>query len=322
MTLVAVGACYLDTILTTPHYPGEDEKLRASRISHRRGGNCPNTLEVLGQLLKYRPSSTESSLNLITVLPSKTAVASQQIQSSLGNMVRLDSSIYREAFSEPASSYIISSQTTGSRTIVNYNELPEMTRAEFASAVEPLRALTGRPWFHFEGRAPDVTLECIYYIRKNFPRAEISVEVEKPGRPGLQELAYEADYVLYSKGWAQNNGYTSAEDCLRDQLLKTCRASLLCCTWGHDGAAALEPKTGNFAHVPAHTEGLGVTDTIGAGDTFNAGLLYGLIYRGRDWDFRKRLEFANLLAGLKVSQEGFGNLHRALDVLSYSSAVY
>ncbi|KAJ5373025.1 hypothetical protein N7517_005031, partial [Penicillium concentricum] len=328
MTLVAIGACYLDTILTTPHYPGEDEKLRASKISRRRGGNCPNTLEVLGQLLQYRPSNAESSLNLITVLPSKTSVASHQIQSSLENMVRLDSCIYRETFNEPASSYIIASQATGSRTIVNYNELPEMTCAEFASAVEPLRAVANRPWFHFEvlqlvtvtdmltwtqGRAPDVTLECIHYIRKHFPEAQISVEVEKPGRPGLQELADEADVVLYSKGWAQNHGYTSAEDCLRDQSLKISRVSLLCCTWGHDGAAALEPKTGNFAHVPAHTEGLGVIDTIGAGDTFNAGLLYGLIYRSQDWDFRKRLEFANLLAGLKVTQEGFANLQRALN---------
>jgi ketohexokinase len=65
-------------------------------------------------------------------------------------MVRLDRCIYREGFSEPASSYIITSQATGSRTIVNYNELPEMTRTEFVTAVEPLRAVTDRPWFHFE----------------------------------------------------------------------------------------------------------------------------------------------------------------------------
>lgn len=60
-------------------------------------------------------------------------------------------------------------------------------------------------------------------------------------------------------------------------------------------------------------ESLTIYSTIGAGDTFIAGLLYGLIYRSKGWDFQKRLEFANLIAGLKVTQEGFGNLHRAMD---------
>lgn len=152
LKLPAFGVWYSHALLRAPHYPGEDEKLRASRISRRRGGNCPNTLEVLGQLLQYRPSSAESSLNLITTLPSKTSLASQQIQSSLGDIVRLDSCIYRERFREPASSYIIMSQATGSRTIVNYNELPEMTCIEFATAIEPLRTVTDRPWFHFEVR--------------------------------------------------------------------------------------------------------------------------------------------------------------------------
>lgn len=152
LKLLTFGVWYSHVLVRAPHYPSEDEKLRASRISRRRGGNCPNTLEVLGQLLQYRPSSAESSLNLITILPSKTSLASQQIQSSLGDIVRLDSCIYRERFSEPASSYIIMSQATGSRTIVNYNELPEMTRIEFATTIEPLRAVTDRPWFHFEVR--------------------------------------------------------------------------------------------------------------------------------------------------------------------------
>ncbi len=48
--LVAVGAVYVDTILSVPHYPIEDEKLRATEIVRRRGGNCPNTLEVVAQL--------------------------------------------------------------------------------------------------------------------------------------------------------------------------------------------------------------------------------------------------------------------------------
>lgn len=170
MTLVAIGACYFDTILTSvsallyhklfsdltfirvPHYPSEDEKLRASTIDRRRGGNCPNTLEVLVQLVPHGPSNDESSLNLnlITVLPSRSSVASQLIKTALGDQVQLGNCIYREQFNEPASSYIIKSQNTGSRTIVNHNELPDMTLEEFLIAVENLRKTSGQPWFHFE----------------------------------------------------------------------------------------------------------------------------------------------------------------------------
>lgn len=35
------------------------------------------------------------------------------------------------------------------------------------------------------------------------PSATVSVEVEKPGREGLSELAAEADVVFYSKSWAE-----------------------------------------------------------------------------------------------------------------------
>ncbi|KAJ5676079.1 hypothetical protein N7462_008976 [Penicillium macrosclerotiorum] len=199
--LVAIGACYIDTILTTPYYPEEDEKLRASNVSRRRGGNCPNTLEVLQQVISHASSERALALKLVSVLPAKSSVASQQIISALAPGVNLDHCIYRENFTEPASCYIIKSQSTGSRTIVNYNELPEMTVEEFMTIADEIGPQTS--WFHFEGRIPQVTAECIRYLRRQFPGVRISVEIEKPGRPGLQELAAQADVVFYSKTWAQ-----------------------------------------------------------------------------------------------------------------------
>jgi len=53
-----------------------------------------------------------------------------------------------------------------------------------------------------QGRIPDVVLAGIKHIRQRFPSMRVSVEVEKPQRPGLQELAVEADVVFYSKSWA------------------------------------------------------------------------------------------------------------------------
>lgn len=64
-------------------------------------------------------------------------------------MVNIDCCIYRGDMLEPASAYVINSQETGSRTIVSYNELPEMTLQEFASAVARVQ-WTANTWFHFE----------------------------------------------------------------------------------------------------------------------------------------------------------------------------
>lgn len=133
---------------STSHYPGEDEKLRASKVARRRGGNCPNTLEVLQQLIAHPSTENSIPLNLVAVLPSKDSVASQQIRSAFEPRVSLAHCIYREQFEEPASSYIIKSQSTGSRTIVNYNELNEMTLEEFSSIAKELGPKS--TWFHFE----------------------------------------------------------------------------------------------------------------------------------------------------------------------------
>ena len=53
-----------------------------------------------------------------------------------------------------------------------------------------------------KGRIPEVTMQCIRYLRHQNGAAKISVEVEKPAREGLQALAAEADVVFYSKSWA------------------------------------------------------------------------------------------------------------------------
>jgi ketohexokinase len=128
------------------HYPPEDEKLRASRLEKRRGGNVPNTLEVMQQLLQWQRASVP--LVLVAVMPSSSSPATQQIQSSLGPGVDFSHCLYRELSSEAPSSYIIKSLATDSRTLVNYNDLAEMTADEFNKAADNLSgtALV----YHFE----------------------------------------------------------------------------------------------------------------------------------------------------------------------------
>lgn len=52
----------------------------------------------------------------------------------------------------------------------------------------------------------------------------------------------------------------------------------------------------------------GGNSSVGAGDTFVAGMLYGLICQADTWDVTHKLGFAVALATLKVQREGFDGL--------------
>ncbi|KAI1098520.1 Ribokinase-like protein [Jackrogersella minutella] len=305
--LVCVGACYLDTILDVPYYPAEDSKLRATSLQARRGGNCPNTLEVLQQLLRERSGGHDVKPYLISCLPSVDAPATATIVDSFGpgSPVDFTRCIFRANHKDPASSYIIRSEETGSRTLVNYNDLPEMTIDEFITVANEVG--DDDAWFHFEGRIPETTLQCIRYLRRSFPNTRVSVEVEKPGRGGLEDLAAEADVVFYSRSWAESKRYENAQRCLSAQSGVARKATLILCTWGSDGASCLSLPSQKAVSCPATLPGqtISVVDTVGAGDTFIAGMLFGLLCHHDDWDTEKKVQFAVQLATCKVQQDGF-----------------
>ena len=88
---------------------------------------------------------------MLSVLPAGKSPGTHEIHASLGQGVDTSYCIYREDRLEPASSYIIRSEATSSRTIVNYNELPEMSFSEFRRVADAFA--DEECWYHFEVRA-------------------------------------------------------------------------------------------------------------------------------------------------------------------------
>ena len=79
------------------------------------------------------------------------------------------------------------------------------------------------------------------------------------------------------------------------------------CSWGEEGAYGLTPDQRNASellHSPAFVPPQ-VIDTIGAGDTFNAGLIHAQL---SGQGLAESLQSACQLAGKKVGQNGFHGL--------------
>lgn len=284
--ILAIGIATVDIINQVAEYTAEDSEVRALGQRIARGGNATNTLVVLSQLGHVCSwggvlAADADSVHILNDLA----------------LHRIDlRHCRREHNGKNPTSYILSSRATGSRSIVHYRDLPEFGYDDFA-AID----LTGFDWLHFEGRNVAETLRMLQHARDQVPQLPISVEIEKP-RPDIESLLSWADLLLCSRAYAQARGHASAT-ALLDALRPQAAQAQLVCSWGADGAWASDRDgriyTGS-AYAPAH-----VVETLGAGDTFNAGFIDARL-RGRS--LAQGLEAACRLAGRKCGQAGFAGL--------------
>ncbi len=288
--ILGIGIATLDIVNHVAAWPAEDAEVRALAQDMRRGGNVTNTLVVLSQLgHRCRWAGTLAD-----------DASSATIRADLARYAIDTTDVRQIPGAHAPTSYIALSVQNGSRTIIHYRDLPEYDLDAFRRI-----DLHGLDWLHAEGRNVAAVAGMLKHARRQHPRLPLSVEIEKP-REHIEELCGLADLLIYSRHYALHQlgaeapaaPEAAADAFLRRQRQRAPRA-IHVCSWGEHGAYGLTPD-GERHHSPAFAPPR-VIDTIGAGDTFNAGLIHA---RLAGQGLAESLCSACRLAGDKVGRRG------------------
>lgn len=288
--ILGIGNATLDIIHAVDSFPRENDEVRCTARTIGRGGNAANSLVVLNQL------GHACSWAGVLANTAEGRFVRDDLES---NGVDTTACRLLDSGSMPVSTILLNS-ASGSRTIVHYRDLPEYTCAEFE-----LLDLKSCDWLHFEGRNIEQLELMLRWAHTQFPSIHRSLEIEKP-RQGIEALFGLADVLLFSRVYANHQGYDAPEELLR--YVRGCSPQAdLYCTWGEQGAVALD-RLGRVSRQPAIVPRR-VIDTLGAGDTFNAAVIHGYL---AGLDTASLLRQACALAGKKCSQTGFAGLVQAV----------
>lgn len=282
-SVLGIGVATYDIVNVVDAYPAEDAKVRIRARRAARGGNATNTLVVLSQL-GHRCAWGGTLAG---------DEEGRRIMSELHG-AGIDTTgcrLYPGAASP--TSYILYSLATGSRTIAHYRELPEFHAADFRRL--PVGAYD---WVHFEGRHVEDTAAMLADMGTEHGTVTCSVEIEKP-RPHIERLFEHAHVLFFSGDYIRARGYTEPGPFIGEMHRRLPRARILA-TWGERGAWGVGPD-GRVLHSPAYPPEQTV-ETVGAGDTFNAGVIDALVAGGELGD---ALERGCRLAGAKCGHTGF-----------------
>lgn len=292
--ILCVGLVVLDIINVVDKYPEEDTDRRCLSQRWQRGGNASNSCTVLS-LLGARCAFMGS------LAPGH--VADFLVADFRRRGVDVSQVAWQSQGDTPCSCCIVNN-SNGSRTIILYDtNLPDVSAKDFEKV-----DLTRFKWIHIEGRNASEQVKMLqrieeYNAKQPVPqKVRVSVEIEKPREELFQLFSY-GEVVFVSKDVAKHLGFKSAVEALRGLYSRVKKGATLVCAWAEEGADALGPD-GQLLHSDAFPPPR-VVDTLGAGDTFNASVIFSL---SKGNSMQEALRFGCQVAGKKCGLQGFDGI--------------
>ncbi|XP_010603081.1 ketohexokinase isoform X3 [Fukomys damarensis] len=299
--ILCVGLVVLDVISVVDQYPEEDTDRRCLSQRWQRGGNASNSCTVLSLL--GAPCAFMGSLG-----PGH--VADFLVADFRRRGVDVSQVSWQSKGDTPCSCCIVNI-SNGSRTIVLYDtNLPDVSAKDFEKV-----DLARFKWIHIEGRNASEQVKMLQRIEQHNAKLpleqqiRVSVEIEKPRKELFQLFSYgevplsHCPQVFVSKDVAKHLGFQSAAEALRGLYGRVRKGATLICAWAEEGADALGPD-GQLLHSDAFSPPR-VVDTLGAGDTFNASVIFSL---SRGNSVQEALRFGCQVAGKKCGLQGFDGI--------------
>ncbi|XP_007900097.1 ketohexokinase isoform X5 [Callorhinchus milii] len=291
--ILCVGLVCLDIINVVDCFPVEDTDTRCLSQRWQRGGNASNSCTVLALL--GTPCAFMGSL-----APGRVADFITDDFQKRG--IDICNVAWQSVGITPCACCIVNS-SSGSRTVVLSDmNLPDVTIEDFKKV-----DLSQFKLIHWEGRNASEQIGMIQRVvqyNATVPaecRITISVEIEKP-RQDLFSLFGHGDVVFVSKDVAGHLGYKSAPEAVKKLYSLVKPGAYLICAWAEKGADAWGPN--GAVHSDAFPPE-NLVDTLGAGDTFNAAVLFSL---STGKCIQEALTFGCQIAGKKCGILGYDGI--------------
>ncbi|XP_051882550.1 ketohexokinase isoform X1 [Pristis pectinata] len=336
--ILCVGLVCLDIINVVDKFPVEDTDTRCISQRWQRGGNASNlctVLSLLGAPCGFMGSLAPGQVSDFiyddirrygidvtnVIVHAESSFPASIIISNISNGLRtilhtnsfitddfqsrginVSNIVWQHVGVTPCACCLVNS-TNGSRTVILSDmNLPDVTPEDFRKI-----DLSHYKWIHWEGRNASEQLAMIQQVEHynaNVPAEQqitTSVEIEKT-REELYQLFGHGDVVFVSKDVARHFGFNSASEAVKGLYSRVKRGAYLVCAWAEKGADAMGPD-GVFHSNAFPPEK--VVDTLGAGDTFNAAVIFGL-YNGKS--IQEALTFGCQIAGKKCGIQGYDGI--------------
>lgn len=279
--VVGIGANVHDTLITVPHYPNEDTKMRADNVTECGGGPCGTGLVAASKL--------GADCAYIGVLSGDSAG-----RFLLGDMQRFGVSAelvdVKQGYSAFSSFIWLASDTTSRTCVFDKGNLPKLELSD-----NQREAIKGAQILMVDGNELDAAVEAAKLARESGTK----VLYDAGGLyDGIERLLPYADILIPSEEFAMGHtGEDSAENAAR-ALFEKYHPNMVAVTCGKRGGV-LYCGGDMFVHYPAFA--VDAVDSNGAGDVFHGAFAYALT---RNMKYEDACIFSSAVSALKCTKIG------------------